>query len=572
MITPEQIERWKRDPVAFAEEVCVDPETGQPFEFYPAEKRFLRKALELTPDGRLRHPELVFSAPKKSGKTAFAGIIVLYIIVVLGGKYAEGYCLANDEDQSVGRVFKAICRIIESSPLLKDSAEIYAKEIRFPGTGATIQALPSDAPGSAGANPNITVFDELWGYTSERSHRLWDEMVPPPTRKISCRLTTTYAGYEGESKLLEDLYKRGLKGKQVAPDLYEQPGMLMFWTHRPPAPWQTAEWLQQMSKQLRRNAYLRMIENRFVTSESTFVEPEWWEACISKDLTPIVADNSLQVWLGVDASLKRDSTGIVACTWDSALKKVRLVWHRKFQPSKKDPLDFEATIEETLLDLKKRFLIRQVRFDPYQMVSSAQRLQKAGVPMLEFPQSVPNLTEASSNLYELIKSRNLLVYPDADLTSAIHSAVALETSRGWRIAKEKTSQKIDLAVALAQAALGAVQGGQRGGLGLLEWYKQEADRVRAEQAQGPKNPSLQESGAAQVEMLDQKASEHWLATGGRLGEDKPSKTLSAKKAPACPQCGAAVCSYESFSKCNCCGWQSGEDSAVYTSNVGEVVP
>ena len=39
-------------------------------------------------------------------------------------------------------------------------------------------------------------------------------------------------------------------------------------------------------------------------------------------------------------------------------------------------------------------------------------------------------------------------------------AVALETSRGWRIAKEKQSHKIDVVVALAQAALGAVQLGQ----------------------------------------------------------------------------------------------------------------
>jgi hypothetical protein len=31
------------------------------------------------------------------------------------------------------------------------------------------------------------------GYASERSRRLFDEMVPPPTRKIACRLT--YAGF-----------------------------------------------------------------------------------------------------------------------------------------------------------------------------------------------------------------------------------------------------------------------------------------------------------------------------------------------------------------------------------------
>jgi phage terminase large subunit-like protein len=79
----------------------------------------------------------------------------------------------------------------------------------------------------------------------------------------------------------------------------------------------------------------------------------------------------------------------------------------------------------------------------------------------EFAQSVPNLTLASTNLYELIKGRNLIAYPDADMRLSLSRAVALETSRGWRIAKEKTSHKIDVVVALGMAALGAVERGER---------------------------------------------------------------------------------------------------------------
>jgi hypothetical protein len=74
---------------------------------------------------------------------------------------------------------------------------------------------------------------------------------------------------------------------------------------------------------------------------------------------------------------------------------------------------------------------------------------------------VPNLTEASTNLYELVKHHNLLSYRDDDLRLAISRTVALETARGRRIAKEKASHKIDVIVALAQAALGAVQGGSQ---------------------------------------------------------------------------------------------------------------
>lgn len=214
-----------------------------------------------------------------------------------------------------------------------------------------------------------------------------------------------------------------------------------------------------MREQLRPNAFLRLIENRWVSSDSTFVDMIWWDACVDASATPLLSDTGLSVWVGVDASVKRDSTAIVACTYDNDAKKVRLIWHRIFQPSSADPRDFEATIEATLRELKRRFRVREVLYDPYQMQAVAQRLTKAGVPMVEFAQSVPNLTEASTNLYELIKAHNLVVYPDAAIRLGIQRAIAVETTRGWRIAKEKTSHKIDVVVALGMAAHGAVQGG-----------------------------------------------------------------------------------------------------------------
>jgi phage terminase large subunit-like protein len=449
--------KWRRDPVAFITEVLIDPETGAPFILYPAQVRFLREALTPGANGRLPFPEVVFSAPKKSGKTATAAFATLYVIICLGGAYAEAYCVANDFDQAQGRVFQAIARIIEASPMLRSSAKITANRIEFTSTGATITAIASDYAGAAGSNPTITVFDELWGYVSERSRRLWDEMVPVPTRRVSIRLTTTYAGFEGESELLEDLYKRGLQGEEIAPALYRRSGLLMFWSHVPVAPWQTQTWQAEMREAQRPNAYLRMIENRFVTSESTFVDIDWWDQCVDQSLRPVVMDRYLTVWGGIDASVKRDSTAIVLCTWDEESKRARLVYHRIFQPSAKDPLDFEATIERTLLELHQRFELKEIRYDPYQLVAVAQRLTAAGLPMVEFPQSVPNLTEASTNLYELIKGRGLAVYPDVDMRLSVSRAVALETSRGWRIAKEKVSHKIDVVVALAQAALGATR-------------------------------------------------------------------------------------------------------------------
>jgi phage terminase large subunit-like protein len=360
--------RWRADPAAFVDDGAVrDPETAEKFELNWSQRQFLAHAFKTGADGRLMHPELLYSAPKKSGKTAFAAMVALYVVTILGGRHAEAVIVANDLEQSVNRVFAAIRRMVELMGWLRKAANITERRITFPETGASITAIASDYAGAAGSNANIAVFDELWGYTSERSRRLWDEMIPPPTRKIACRLTTTYAGFEGESVLLEELHKRGHAQPLVGKDLHAGDGLLMAWHNEPVAPWQTPAWIEQMRAQMRPNAFLRMIENRFVSGESTFVDLAWWDACVDAGATQVFMDKSLPVWVGVDASVKRDSTAIVAVTWDKHLNKVRLVGHRVFQPTSAQPLDFDNTIVPVIDDIRRRFSLRGVHYDPYQM-------------------------------------------------------------------------------------------------------------------------------------------------------------------------------------------------------------
>jgi hypothetical protein len=189
MVAANKLDRWRNDHVAFIETVLHDPETGKPFVLLDAEREFLDHAFRTGDDGKLLYPEQVFAAPKKSGKTGFAAIHMLTTVLLFGGRFAEGYALANDLEQATSRVFQAITRIVEASPLLRGEAVVMRDKITFPNWhGATISAIASDYAGAAGSNATISVFDELWGYTSERSRRLWDEMVPPPTRKASGRL------------------------------------------------------------------------------------------------------------------------------------------------------------------------------------------------------------------------------------------------------------------------------------------------------------------------------------------------------------------------------------------------
>ncbi len=450
------LDRWRVDPCAFIEECLVSPYDGNFYQLNAAERAFVKQAFQLTPTGRLKYPLLVYSAIKKSRKTELAGMLTLTMMLLFGGRYAEAFIVANDMEQAVARCFTGCVRIVEATPLLKHEAKVTANKIFFPSLQSTVTAIAADYAGISGAHPTISTHDELWAATSERSRRLFDELVPVPTRPISCRLVTSTAGFEDEGHLLFELYNRAMALPEVDTDLRAGDGMLCHWSHRPLCHWQTPEWLAEMRRELRPNQYLRMIENRFTTTEQSFIPMESWDGCVLPHMLPLREDFSTRVWVGLDASYNRDSTAIVTVTYDRATESVRLVRHSIFQPSLETPIDFEAIIEANLLDLKRRFWIDKVLYDPHQMLATAQRLERAGLPMEKFDQTPANLTAMAENLCDLLRTKHIMLYPDAQMRRSASQAVAVETERGWRIAKRKQTHKIDVIIALAMATYGVV--------------------------------------------------------------------------------------------------------------------
>ena len=173
----------------------------------------------------------------------------------------------------------------------------------------------------------------------------------------------------------------------------------------------------------------------------------------------MLADEGKSLWIRVDASVKRDSSAAVATYYDRDTRKVVLAMHRIWQPTPDAPLDLEETIEKYLIEVWARYRVSGISYDPFQFHRSATTLAKRGIPVVEFAQTEPNLTAASQQLYELLEYKNLLMYPSNELRRQAMSAVALEKKRGWRIAKEKTSSKIDSVVSLAASAYHTVTHG-----------------------------------------------------------------------------------------------------------------
>lgn len=468
MKTP-SLARYITDPVAFIQRFIRRNELGQPFALSPHQVEVLRAAFMFDKDGKLPWDTFLYSCPKKSGKTTINAALTTWWSFSQEAPN-EIKLIANDQEQSISRTFNTIKGLLRFNPELGHSADVRATEIRV-SNGTTIQALASDYAGEAGANHGLTSWTELWGYTSEAARRLWEEFTPVPTRRNSIRFIDTYAGFDGESHLLKELYALGVdahehphgQAERVHPSLpifiNRAARIFCYWDHEARLPWQTPAYYEAQRRQLRPNTYLRLHENRWVSAESTFVKPEQWDACVDPNHVPIlIAEGPFRreraVVVGIDASVKGDCTA--ATVVENHGRTIRVLAHKIWRPTANAPMDFEATVERFIRDIHARFSLHAVYYDPYQFHRSATTLQAAGIRMIEFPQSVGNTTRMGTALYDLIKRQVLVVYPSDELRQQALNAVAVETPLGFRLAKEKASKKIDAIAALSMAACAAL--------------------------------------------------------------------------------------------------------------------
>ena len=453
------------DVVAFIDERLQKTELGQPFRLMDHQRDILREAFTFEADGRLRYDTIVYSCPKKSGKTALNAAVALWWALTQEAPN-EILVIANDLEQAQGRVFKAIHGLLTCNPDLDPGAEATSKAIRL-SNGTVITAVASEYAGAAGSNHGLTSWDELWGYTAERSQRLYEELTPVPTRRNSFRLITTYAGWENESRLLWDVYTQGVapdeypegQGIRLHPELplyaNREARLFVYWDHEPRLPWQTPAYYASQQRSLRAGTFLRLHQNQWAIAETAFITPELWDPCVDPALSPLAPTRTPCVFVGVDVAIKHDTAAVVTVCWQG--ESLRLATHRIWRPSPTAPLDLEATIETYLRHLHRYYRVAAIWCDPYQLHRSITTLQGAGLPIQEFAQTSAHTTQMGQTLFALLNGMNVRLYAADDLRQQALNTVAVETSRGWRLAKEKAAKKIDAIVALAIACVAAIE-------------------------------------------------------------------------------------------------------------------
>lgn len=462
-------QRYEQDFVGFVDRFVTVGETGQPFQLAPFQREIFTIAFDFDAEGRLAWDTFVYSTVKKSGKTALNGIVTGWWALTQEAPN-ELFVLANDQEQAQSRAFAALAKILKRNPQLRDVANVETKKIVF-YNDTVVTALASDYASAAGSNHGLVSFDEMWAYVTEGSRRLVDEMTPVPTRRNSIRFISTYAGFEGESELLRELYLQGVgpeehaegQGVKIHPTLplylNAEARLLVYWDHEGRLPWQTERYYASQRKTLRPSAYIRLHRNEWTTGESVFITAELWDAATDQTHRPVLPSPGLKpaIFVGVDASTKHDTTAVVAVRWNAG--KVELVDHKIWTPSAESPIDLEATVEGFLRQLRKDYQLRAVKADPFQLHSIIGRLANEGLAIEEFPQTPSNLTRMGECLLGLLNGRNLRVYPSDELRAQAMNTSAEESTRGWKITKASGSRKIDSIIALAMACVAAAEHG-----------------------------------------------------------------------------------------------------------------
>lgn len=427
----------------------------------PYQKAVLREATRRGEDGKLVYSTVVWSDIKKSIKSCIAAAVGLWRGFALD--WGSVIIVANDLKQADSRVGFYMRRAIELNGKMKALSQIRNYMISLPNR-TNIESVSIDPTGEAGSNADMIIFSELWGAHQEAQKRMWTEMTLPPGKfGYSQRWVETYAGYSGESPLLEQLYETGhhqgrmldlgIPGLEVFAN--DAARLLVMWNTVPRCSWQTPDYYAQEASILPANEFQRVHRNQWVTSLQTFVPPEWWEACIASEKNPIPRlEEREQMVFGIDAGVSSDCFAIVGVSRRNDHVYVR--YAKAWFPPPGGKINF-AEPEAEIRKLAEQYDVVEWAYDEYQLHDLSGRLSKEGIGWFRpFSQARERLV-GDKNLQDLIREKRLVHNGDALLTEHIRNANAKLEGEKLRLVKRSELLKIDLAVALAMASAEAIR-------------------------------------------------------------------------------------------------------------------
>lgn len=446
------------DPVKWIEREFYIPETGKAIVLEPYQRAVLTEAFRRE-NGNFVYSLVMWGDIKKSAKSTIAAAVVLWL--AWHWDWETCRVVGNDLKQASSRTFFYIERALKLNSRFTPHMKLKINHIDIDNQ-TSIAAIPVDPKGEAGGGDLITCFTELWAAKNEAAQQLWSETTLSPLKfGKSIRFCESYAGFEGESPILENIYDQGVvNGRLLDLGIEGLPvyandaaKMLVMWNTTPRCSWQSPEYYAQESAVLTDSEFNRIHRNQWANSSDVFVPPEWWDyKCLKADIPPM--GEFQQLVIAVDAGISSDCFAIVGGSKHNDCVSVR--YSRVWIPPKGGKLDFsdgDDSPEAALKALIATGHVAVIVYDPYQLHDLMTRLRREqGVWTDPFDQGTPRLV-ADKSLYDMIREGR--VWHDgshADLSQHVKNANRKPEADKLRIVKRTDKAKVDSCVALSMMA------------------------------------------------------------------------------------------------------------------------
>jgi hypothetical protein len=300
---------------------------------------------------------------------------------------------------------------------------------------------------------------------------MWTEMTLSPTKfGKSQRWVETYAGYSGESPILERLYERGKAGTKLDLsytdengyndlldlEVYQAGGMLMLWNNTPRLPFQTPQYYAEEEENMLPAEFRRVHRNEWVGSVSKFVEKIWWDACFEQ--LPSLTNREPAI-LALDAATGGESTAPADCFAAVLVTRhparptdIAVRYCGIWQAEPGQLLDY-APIEAELRRLISNFSIVEIPYDKHELHEMMMRFRQEGIVNAKAFSQADERLVADKQLRDLIIGKRISHDGNPLLAQHIDNANVVNHGKdGIRLVKRSPAKKIDAAVALSMAS------------------------------------------------------------------------------------------------------------------------
>jgi len=446
--------------VKFIEKFCVHGEGdffGEPFKLDDWQKALIYELYELDKNKRRKYRESMIGLPKGNGKSALIAALGLYELLG-AGVTSPLVAVAAASYEQANLVFGTMKTMCNESPLLRDMVETYENEIQVKNAPGRAFRVAAKAGTADGGRNSCFIADEIHEWNNINLERVYYVLSNNTAkRQDGLVIGITTAGYDLDS-LAGRLYQRGLlkeSGKSDDPEFYfkwigakdtDDPSDKELWAKVNPAvqnDWWPIENLNRRYKSLPIHEFQRYHLNQWTrTEEESWITSEQWIACQDEELE---LEKGFDTFVGIDMALRHDSVGIVYGQKDE--NEVINVKSQIWLPNDEKYMDYQE-IEAFVVELMKKYNVKEVAYDPAFFERSAQVLLDRGVPMVNFPQTHSRMIPACGNAYDLIANSKVRHDGDPTFSDQVMSAAQRVTDMGWRLSKGRSKRKIDSCIAM----------------------------------------------------------------------------------------------------------------------------